>query len=90
MVILAARRVIEEVAQLQAGEFPAILVFVDFVKAFDSVHWDPLWIILERARVPTRVGSYGTSGLKIRQNIRYVGDSENTPYFFASQFRMLH
>eukprot|EP00899_Mesostigma_viride_P000306 jgi/Mesvir1/10276/Mv26434-RA.1 len=42
MAIFVARRLFEEIALLQSGEFPAILIFVDFIKAFDSVLWDTL------------------------------------------------
>eukprot|EP00899_Mesostigma_viride_P003129 jgi/Mesvir1/12817/Mv26220-RA.1 len=53
MAIFVARRLFEEIALLQPGEFPAILIVVDFIKAFDSVLRDALWAVLARARVPT-------------------------------------
>ena len=52
MAIFAARRLVEEVRRLHPGEYPVHLVFVDYVKAFDSVFWPALWNILALYRVP--------------------------------------
>jgi hypothetical protein len=50
--ILLLRRLIEE---SESWNTPLILVFIDFVKAFDSVNWCQMWSILKAYRVPARI-----------------------------------
>ena len=50
--ILALRRIIEEVKK---NNLKAILVFVDFKKAFDSIHRGKLMKILEAYGIPEKL-----------------------------------
>eukprot|EP00899_Mesostigma_viride_P003231 jgi/Mesvir1/12909/Mv26283-RA.1 len=55
MVTITARRLIEEVGRLPPGLLPLLLIFVDYTKAFDTVIWDALWVVLHLFRVPSYV-----------------------------------
>jgi len=47
--ILALRRLIEEV---KSNNLPAVLLFLDFRKVFDSVHRDKMFFILKAYSLP--------------------------------------
>ena len=50
--ILAVRRIIEEA---KAHNLPAIMTFIDFKKAFDSIHRDKMFRILNAYGIPPRL-----------------------------------
>lgn len=50
--VLALRRILEGV---KAKNLPAVMVFIDFCKAFDSVNHDTMFNILEAYSVPPRL-----------------------------------
>ena len=52
MAVFVARRLVEEARRIRPGEYPVHLVFVDYIKAFDTVFWSALWDIMALDRVP--------------------------------------
>eukprot|EP00974_Lingulodinium_polyedra_P107231 10379917-Lingulodinium_polyedra.AAC.1 len=52
MAVFVARRLMEEVRRLPPDSLPLVFIFVDYIKAFDTVLWEALWAILALDRVP--------------------------------------
>ena len=50
--VFALRRIIEEVSK---NKFPAVLVFIDFKRAFDSINHQTMFNILKVYGVPPRI-----------------------------------
>ena len=70
--IFALRRLVEESEKWKS---PLVLVFIDLVKAFDTIEWSKLWEILCLYRVPTSYmyitalkSVYHGSGARVRSN----------------------
>jgi hypothetical protein len=69
--ILALRRLIEEVEA--SPEANLVLIFIDFVKAFDSVIWSKMWAVLRAYRIPEQMiaaikSLYVGSGARVRSS----------------------
>ena len=53
--ILLLRRLIEETESGNPSTSQLALVFIDFVKAFDTLNWTQMWAILASYRIPYRI-----------------------------------
>ncbi|CAF1592622.1 unnamed protein product, partial [Didymodactylos carnosus] len=76
--IFTLRRIIEKSINKRYG---IILNFIDFEKAFDSVHQESLWEILKSYGIPTKIVEIIKSLYEDAESCVKVNEEENTAWF---------